>query len=297
MVGLDYLNILTEGELKRYTMVVMRDFAINSQKKWGQNFVIKKQVIDALLSHAHVKSTDTVVEVGGGLGTLTYFLLQECHDVILYEIDPFLVNILIKLFFSYNNHLKLIAKDFLTEIIPPHQKIIANLPYSISSPFIRKVSDMESPPEIIAITVQNEFANHLCAQPGDSAYSRISVFSSFFYQFDTHESFSASAFHPRPKVQSSIVVGLRRKEYPPEVRDPTFFPFLTNLFCRKHRKVKNNLAVYRKQIPPTNRSAFKREITKLDYSSTQSINLSPRQILDLYLQFREITATFAVSPH
>lgn len=271
---------------------MLRKYAISPRKKWAQNFVVRKKVVDALLSGAKLDSKDKVIEVGGGLGTVTFFLLNKCTKVISYEIDPLLATIMVKNFIKYEKKLSVISDDFLTQKIPDHPKLIANLPYNISSPFIKKIINLEVPPETIAVTVQNEFARHLCARSGDADYSRISVFPSFFYHFELRETFPSNYFYPKPKVKSSLVIGRRTENIPQPVKEKEFFTFITNLFCRKHRKVKNNLQVYKKIVDDSQRKRFKNELQQLEYSSHQPRHLSPQQILSLYIQFKELIRGF-----
>ena len=288
---LSFLHLLAKGDLKKYTKTLIQNYAISPKKSWGQNFVIEKAVIDALLSEVALSQKDTIVEVGGGIGTLTYFLLQNCQKVIVYELDPILSTIVTKEFIDYGKQLKVISGDFLKLKIPLHQKLISNLPYGISSPFIKKLTQIKHRPDIIAVTLQSEFANHLCAKPGDPDYSRISVYSSFFYKFEVVKTFPPHFFTPRPHVHSSLVRGTKLE--PPKImKDEDFFVFLTHLFCRKHKKVRNNLRIYAKQYPRDLRTAFRYELDKLEFHTNQPVNLSPDEILDLFLQFNEITKKF-----
>ncbi|MFW9780421.1 MAG: 16S rRNA (adenine(1518)-N(6)/adenine(1519)-N(6))-dimethyltransferase RsmA [Candidatus Heimdallarchaeota archaeon] len=268
--------------------MMIRKYAISPQRKLSQNFVVKKKVINAILSGVALKSSDKVIEVGGGLGTLTYFLLDRCTEVLTYEIDPLLATIIVKNLIDQAKKLVVVSDDFLKQKIPVYPKLVANLPYNISSPFIKKITTLDIPPETIAVTVQNEFAKHLCAKAGDANYSRISVLPSFFYNFEMGETFTSNCFYPQPKVKSSLVVGRRTKNTPPQVKETPFFTFLTNLFCRKHKKVKNNLLVYRKGIDDSKKGQFKRQLRKLEFSTLQTLNLSPEQILNLYIQFKEM---------
>ncbi|MFX1285445.1 MAG: 16S rRNA (adenine(1518)-N(6)/adenine(1519)-N(6))-dimethyltransferase RsmA [Promethearchaeota archaeon] len=289
---MSFFHLLEKGNLKKYTKSLIQNYAISPKKSWGQNFVIEKSVIDALLSEIALNQKDIIVEVGSGIGTLTYFLLQSCQKVFSYELDPILSTIIKKEFIDYNEKLEVISGDFLKLELPYHQKLISNLPYGISSPFIKKITQSKNRPDLIAVTLQSEFANHLCAKPGDPDYSRISVYSSFFYKFEILQTFPPHFFTPRPHVHSSLVHGTKLE--PPEIiRNKDFFIFLTNLFCRKHKKVRNNLQIYAKHYPKELRRFFKRELDKLEYRSNHPASLSPNEILDLFEQFNEILVNFS----
>lgn len=292
---MSFFHLLENGNLKKFTETLIHKYAISPRKSWGQNFVIDKSVIDALLVEAKLEETDTIVEVGSGIGTLTYFLLKNCQKVISYELDPILSTIIRKEFYNYSDKLEVRSGDFLKLEVPPHHKLISNLPYGISSPFIQKITRIESRPEIIAVTLQKEFANHLCAKSGDQDYSRISVFSSFYYNFEVIRTFPPHYFTPKPHVQSSLVRGIRL-EPPKLIQDKEFFTFLTNLFCRKHKKVRNNLQVFAKVYPRNLRKKFRLELDTLEYRDHQPVNLSPNQIFDLFRQFNELIISFPQKP-
>ncbi|MFX1516032.1 MAG: 16S rRNA (adenine(1518)-N(6)/adenine(1519)-N(6))-dimethyltransferase RsmA [Promethearchaeota archaeon] len=288
---MSFFHLLDKGNLKRYTETLIQNYAISPKKSKGQNFVINKSVVDSLLVEAKLEEKDTVVEVGCGIGTLTYFLLKKCQKVFSYELDPILSTIMRREFFNYSDKLEIRSGDFLKLQIPPHHKLISNLPYGISSPFIQKITEIENRPEIVTVTLQKEFANHLCAKSGDPNYSRISVFSSFYYKFEVVKTFPPHFFTPKPIVQSSLVRGIRL-EPPKLTRDKDFYLFLTYLFCRKHKKVRNNLQVFAKDYPRNLRKKFRIELDKLEYRAYQPVNLSPNQILELFVEFNELMLSF-----
>lgn len=266
---------------------MVREYALSPKKKLGQHFVTKKKLIDNIVSLANIQERDIIVEVGAGIGTLTYYLLSKSNKVFAYEIDPLLASVLKKEFYQFENQLEIISGDFLTKDIPQHNKIVSNLPYSISSPFIWKISNLVNLPEVLVITVQKEFANHLCAEPATSDYSRLSVYASYFFNFEKKIDIPSSYFTPKPKVDSSIVKGYSIK--PPErVKEKAFIKYLTALFCRKHRKVRNNLIVYQKMLPKSHRKNFRDLLDRFEFASSQPVNLSPDQIFSLYIEFQEL---------
>ncbi|MHA1941653.1 MAG: 16S rRNA (adenine(1518)-N(6)/adenine(1519)-N(6))-dimethyltransferase RsmA [Candidatus Hodarchaeales archaeon] len=282
-----FFDLLQNGNLKEYTRSIVREYALRPKKNYGQNFVTEKKLIDQIISLANIQDKDIIVEVGGGIGTLTYYLLNHSNQVITYEIDPLLASVLKKEFYIFENKLEVISGDFLTKDIVPHTKIVSNLPYAISSPFIWKITNLEIPPEVVVVTLQKEFANHLCAEPGTSDYSRLSVFASYFIKFEKKFDIPSDFFTPKPKVESSIVRGISIK--PPDfVKEKDFFHFLTALFCRKHRRVRNNLHIYQKKLPKVQRKNFRDSLDRLEFASAQPVNLSPTQILSLYIEFQDI---------
>ncbi|MHA2223942.1 MAG: 16S rRNA (adenine(1518)-N(6)/adenine(1519)-N(6))-dimethyltransferase RsmA [Candidatus Hodarchaeales archaeon] len=288
---MNYLHFLAEGNLKDYTKHLVQNYAISPKKSLGQNFVVENDVVDTIVSELALKKEDIIVEVGGGIGSLTYSLLLNSQKVFSYEIDPILSSIMKKEFIEFNAKLKVISGDFLTHDIPVHNKLTSNLPYNISSPFIRKLTELKYRPDLIVLTLQKEFANHLCAGPGNPAYSRISVFSSYFYDFEIVKVFPPHFFNPMPRVHSSLIRGTKR-EPPKEINSEEFFLFLTNLFCRKHKKVKNNLRIYAKHHSRENRKIFMEEVKKLEFQASQPVKMSQNDILSLFIQFKEILRSF-----
>ena len=284
---MSHFHFLKEGNLRSYTQSILTDYAITPHKPYGQNFVIKKRLIEEILSSAQITDDETILEIGGGIGSLTYYLLEEAKDVITYEIDPILASVLKKEFFQFSNRLKIISNDFLKEEDIPQGKIVSNLPYSISSPVIWKISRMLHPPKDFVFTLQEEFANHLCAKVGSKDYSRLSVFSSYFYEIEKLKIFSSDYFFPKPKVSSCLVRG----EYitPSDiVRKKSFFIFLTALFCRKNKKARNNLLIYQKKLDRRFRTKYRNLLDSLEFSQIQPIHLSPKEILEFYIGFRQI---------
>ena len=266
---------------------MVREYALSPKKKFGQHFVTKKKLIDNIISFADIQERDIIVEVGAGIGTLTYYLLSKSSKIITYEIDPLLASVLKKEFYQFGKQLEVISGDFLTNKVPKHNKIVSNLPYVISSPFIWKISNLEILPEVVVTTIQKEFANHLCAEPATSDYSRLSVYASYFFKFEKKLDVPSSYFTPKPKVDSCIVRGYSIQ--PPErVKEEGFFEYLTALFCRKHRKVRNNLIVYQKKLLKAQRKNFRELLDRLEFASSQPVNLSPNQILSLYIEFQEL---------
>ena len=287
MIRLELLNYLAEGNLAKYTREIIQEYAIAPKKGLSQNFVIKKALVDEILKISQISDEESVVEVGGGIGTLTYYLLLKAKEVFSYEIDPLLSSVMRKELYRYEDRLKVIVGDFLKEDVKPVKKIISNLPYSISSPFISKISNLGIPPALVVVTVQEEFANHLCAKTGSSNYSRLSVYSSYFFDFEKIKRVPPEWFYPRPKVSSFIVKGTPVKS-PDTVKDKEFFPFLTALFTRKHRKARNNFGIYQKRLIRQDRSKFQNMIDSIDNSAIQPINLTPEAILDFYLDFQHL---------
>lgn len=276
------LNFLESGDLRHFVKEISDKYALRTRRSIGQHFMVNKGLIEILITNSELKPNDIIIEIGTGIGILTYFLLKNCKKLYTYEIDPLFASLVRKEFIEFDKKLDIISKDFLNAELPFHNKIISNLPYNISSPFFHKISMLEQSPEIIVVTLQREFAKHLCAAPATSNYSKISVYPSYFFNFRTIiEDISPNSFYPPPKVYSTIVRGDRRQP-PNVVKTADFINFLNHLFCRKHKKVKNNLKPYLKEKFSFEWKDYFSRLEELENMEKQPINLNRDEIFLVY---------------
>lgn len=281
------LNLLESGDLRQFVREISDKYALRIRRSIGQHFMIDKGLIDLLILNSELKSDDIIIEIGTGIGILTYFLLKNCKKVYSYEIDPLLASLVRKEFIEFDKKLDIISEDFLKTELPFHHKIVSNLPYNISSPFFHRISVLKHSPELIVVTLQREFAKHLCAAPATSNYSKISVYPSYFFKFRTIiEDISPHSFYPSPKVYSSIIRGDCLS--PPDVvKTADYINFLNHLFCRKHKKVKNNLKPYFKEKYSFKWKNYYSRLDELENMESQPINLDREEILLIYNDIRK----------
>ena len=169
----------------------------------GQNFLISAQVLRKIVEAADLKPDDTVVEIGAGLGALTVELAKRVKKVIAFEIDKKLLPILKDNLQDFNN-VEIVDKDFLTASLPEgNYKVVANLPYQITSAAIEKILEAEPRPELIILLVQKEVAERICAKSGEM--SLLSVAVQYYGQPEIIAMAPRNNFWPAPKVDSAIL--------------------------------------------------------------------------------------------
>jgi len=191
--------------------IVIRDlfkkYRFRPSKRFGQNFLIDKGVLRKIIEAANLQPEDIVLEIGPGLGTLTVELAKKAEKVIAIEKDPKMVEILKETLKDFQN-VEIIQKDILK--IPDSRfqilnsdKLVANLPYYVVSPVIRKFLESESPPKEMILMVQKEVAQRICAQPPDMNLLAVSV--QFYAEPKIISYVPKTSFWPQPKVDSAII--------------------------------------------------------------------------------------------
>ena len=223
----------------------------NFKKKFGQNFIIDENIINNIVTKANVDKDTLVIEIGPGAGSLTYFLAKFAKNVLCYEIDTTLKEILRDNLKEYDN-VEVIYNDFLkVNVLDDIKKyeykklyVIANLPYYITTPIIIKLIEDDINVDKIVVMVQKEVGDRFKAVPGTKDYSSLSVFLSYYYNIKKIMDVSKNVFIPKPSVDS-IVVEFNRKEKKLNVMDEQlFFKLIKDSFEFKRKTLKNNLKNY-----------------------------------------------------
>lgn len=195
------------------TKAIISKYPFAFQKKFGQNFLIDPHVLDKIIRSAEITKEDCVIEIGPGIGCVTQALLEHAGKVISIEIDDQLIPILTEQFGSEPNF-KLVHKDVLKvdlkqliEEESPHKKVkvVANLPYYITTPIIMTLLENELPIESITVMVQKEVADRLASQPGSKQYGAITVSVNYFCETYLVANVPRNCFMPRPNVDSAVI--------------------------------------------------------------------------------------------
>jgi 16S rRNA (adenine1518-N6/adenine1519-N6)-dimethyltransferase len=204
--------------------------------KLGQHFLIDPSIVELELSIAELTKEDIVLEIGPGKGILTHQLAKKAKQVIAVELDPSFYDFLSH---QVSENVLLINKDIMKiswEDIPMFTKVVANLPYQISSPVTFKL--LETHFEKAVLIYQKEFADRMIACPGSKDYSRLSVGIAFKADCRIHKDISSSAFSPPPKVTSSLVELIPHKKPPFHVVDETtYFEVTKQLFSHRRKQI------------------------------------------------------------
>lgn len=221
------------------------------KKKFGQNFLKDDTIPSKIISYSQIPEDTLVIEIGPGAGSLTKQLANHSKQVLTYEIDTSLEEILDQNLVSYSN-IKIIYDDFLKRDIKKdlenfqykHLYVIANLPYYITTPILMKIIESGAMVDKIVIMVQKEVGDRFCAQPKSKNYGSITVFLNYYFEIRKLFVVSRNCFVPKPNVDS-VILSLTRKE---QVLDVTNFSLFSKLvrdsFQYKRKNLKNNLKSY-----------------------------------------------------
>ena len=214
----------------------------NLKKKFGQNFLIDKNILRKI-SDLIPKENLNIIEIGPGDGRLTeYIIKKNPKKLTLIEKDNDLMDILNKRFSKYKN-VNILNLDFLKiEIKDRYQLIISNLPYNISSQIIAKISLLNSPPDLLILMFQKEFAKRLTEKKINSINSLVNC----FYKINLKFEVSRNCFRPIPKVDSSVLLFIKKKDNLLEAYEiDKFIEFKRNLFSHKRKTLKNLLRKFK----------------------------------------------------
>ena len=230
------MPIYKPSELRQF----LDQLGINPKKALSQNFLIDGNIIRKIVKAANVGPQDQVLEIGPGPGSLTEALLDKGAFVLAVEKDPILAQALERLQGS-SGHLEIHCEDILRFSIRDHirkgskAKVIANLPYHITTPIVLKLVLCREMISHIVIMVQEEVARRMVAQPGTSDYGSLTLFLNFYTHVTYGFSVSRNCFYPIPKVDSAVVI-FELKE-PPKVSDETQFFVMTRKAFEQRRKM------------------------------------------------------------
>ncbi len=228
------------------------------KKKFGQNFIVDENIIDAIINKSGVDKNTLVIEIGPGAGSLTYKLALSSGNVLCYEIDTNLKELLQENISECNN-VEIIYKDFLQANIKEDLKkydydkifVVANLPYYITTPIIVKIIEDDIPVDKLVVMVQKEVGDRFKAVPGSKDYGSLSVFLNYYFDVKKLMDVSCNVFLPKPNVDS-IVVEFKKKENLLELKDrELFFKLIRDSFSQKRKTIRNNLKGYNLEVVET----------------------------------------------
>lgn len=240
-------NILEE------TRFIMKKYNIKANKSLGQNFLISQEVVEKIVDCSQITKEDLVIEIGPGLGTLTKYLLEKAGKVICIELDTKMLQILEDRFSLYDNF-ELINKDVLKvdlkNIIEKEKaegkikkvKIVANLPYYITTPIIMKLLEEELELESITVMIQKEVADRLIAVPGQKNTGAITYSVYYYASSEGILEVPNNSFIPEPEVTSKVIkLNIRKEPVVNPKNKEKMFKVIKNAFMQKRKTLLNSL--------------------------------------------------------
>lgn len=241
------------GNILEETKFIMKKYNIKANKSLGQNFLIDDNVVESIVDTGNISNEDLVIEIGPGLGTLTKPLLEKAGKVICIELDKRMVKILEDRFSLYNNF-ELIQKDVLKvdlkELIEKNKKeehlkkakIVANLPYYITTPIIMKLLEEELDLDSITVMIQKEVADRLIATPGDKETGAITYSIYYYSEAEAVLEVPNDSFIPEPEVTSKVIKLNIRKNPPIDVKNKeVMFRIIKCAFMQRRKTLLNAL--------------------------------------------------------
>lgn len=256
------------------TIEILKKYNFSFQKRFGQNFLIDTHVLEKIVDEAGIDEDDCVLEIGPGIGTMTQYLCERAGSVIAVEIDKALIPILNDTLSSYSN-VEIINEDILkvdiTNLCNKYNngrpiKVVANLPYYITTPIIMGLFESGCPLESITIMVQKEVADRMKCGPGSKDYGALSLAVQFYSNPEIVANVSPESFIPKPGVGSAVIRLTRYPKPPVEVDDEKYmFKLIRAAFNMRRKTMVNSLM-------SGNLGLTKEEIL----SAIDKLNLSPQ---------------------
>ena len=244
------------------TKAVIEKYNLSIQKKFGQNFLIDDSVLSKTVEAAGVTKDDTVLEIGPGIGTMTQYIAESAGKVIAVEIDRMLIPILADTLSEYKN-VKVINEDILKvdieKIVQEENggkpiKVVANLPYYITTPILMRLLESELPLESITVMVQKEVADRMAEKPGSKDYGALSLAIQYYTEPTMVQIVPPSCFIPQPGVDSAVIHLQCHKNPPVETVNSKFlFSVVRAAFAQRRKTLSNgvangNLGLTREQV-------------------------------------------------
>lgn len=236
--------------IPRNTIEILQKYNFNFQKKFGQNFLIDTSVLDRIVAAAEITGEDLCLEIGPGIGTMTQYLAERAREVVAVEIDKNLIPILEETLADYDNVTVInddILKVDINEIVEQKNggspvKVVANLPYYITTPIIMGLFEQHIPLKSITVMVQKEVAERMQAGPGTKDYGALSLAVQYYAKPKVVANVPPNCFMPRPNVGSAVIRLTRHAVPPVHVEDESrMFSLIRASFSQRRKTLVNGL--------------------------------------------------------
>lgn len=233
------------------TIEILKKYHFNFQKRFGQNFLIDSNILEKIVEAAEITKEDCVLEIGPGIGTMTQYLAENAKEVIAVEIDKSLIPVLEDTLSPYQN-VTVVNRDILkvdiNELVQEKNhgkeiKVVANLPYYITTPIIMELFESHVPLKSITVMVQKEVADRMQVGPGTKDYGALSLAVQYYAKPKVITYVSPSCFIPKPNVGSAVLRLDKYGEPPVKVEDEAFlFAIIRAAFNQRRKTLTNSLS-------------------------------------------------------
>ena len=233
------------------TIAILQKYNFMFQKRFGQNFLIDTRVLDKIISASGITKDDMILEVGPGIGTMTQYLCESARKVIAVEIDKNLIPILENDTLKEYDNVRVINEDILkldiNKLVEEENdgkpiKVVANLPYYITTPIIMGLFESHVPIESITIMVQKEVADRMQVGPGTKDYGALSLAVQYYAKPEIIANVPPNCFMPRPNVGSAVIKLTRHEQVPVEVKDEKLmFKLIRAAFNQRRKTLQNSV--------------------------------------------------------
>ncbi len=237
--------------IPRNTIEVLQKYQFTFQKKFGQNFLIDTSVLERIVAAAQITGEDCVLEIGPGIGTMTQYLAERAREVVAVEIDRNLIPVLQDTLSGYDN-VTLVNDDILKvdirKLVEEKNggrpiRVVANLPYYITTPIIMTLLEGHVPLKSITVMVQKEVAERMQTGPGTKDYGALSLAVQYYAKPEVVANVPPNCFIPRPNVGSAVIHLVRYEEPPVEVEDEKkMFSLIRASFNQRRKTLANGLS-------------------------------------------------------
>ena len=232
------------------TSEILNKFGLTAQKRYGQNFLIDSNILEKIVASAGITKDDTVLEIGPGIGTLTQHLAEAAKKVICVEIDKNMIPVLEYTLADFDNVtvinqdiLKADIVNILKENGAESAKVVANLPYYITTPIIMELLEKDLPIESITVMIQKEVAERMETGPGSKDYGALSLAVAFYSNAEVKMTVSPNCFIPRPNVDSAVIRLDKLKEPAVKVKNRAeMFRIIKGAFEQRRKTLTNALS-------------------------------------------------------
>lgn len=235
----------------RYVKEILSDYGFKFSKSLGQNFLIDGNIVRNIVNKAEITSEDYILEIGPGIGTLTEELALRGKKVVAVELDKSLLPILKRTLKNYEN-VEIVSGDILkvdiNQLIDEKLgggpvKVVANLPYNVTTPIIGQLLENNLNLESIVVMVQKEVAERMVATPNNKTYGALSVFVNFYTIPEILINVPKTVFMPQPKIDSAVIKFDLKKELP-DIDKEKFFNLVKAGFSKRRKTILNSLSSY-----------------------------------------------------